>query len=91
MATTMHWLPKAFAPGIDRGRDVHRGGVDADLVRAGQQHFAHVFHRADAAADGQRDETMLGGAADHIDHRLARLSEEAVMSRNTSSSASCAL
>ena len=62
---------EGLGAGIDQFRVVDRGGVDADLVRAGQQHFAHVFHGPDAAAHGQRDETMLGGAADHVHHRVA--------------------
>ena len=62
---------EGFGAGIDQARVFHRGGVDANLVRAGEQHFAHVIDRADAAADRERDETMLGRAAHDIDHRAA--------------------
>ena len=46
----------------------------------------HIGDRADAAADGERDEHLLGGAADHVD-MVSRPPEEAVMSRKISSSA----
>ena len=42
--------------------------------------------RAHAAANGERDEHLLGRPLHHVDHR-SRLSDEAVMSRKTSSSA----
>jgi hypothetical protein len=76
-----------FAPGVDghdhalgaedlgAGRDQGRvgdgGGVERHLVGAGPQQLAHVVHRADAAADGERDEQLVGGALDDVDHRAA--------------------
>ena len=62
---------EGFGACVDQPRIFHCGGVDANLVRAGEQHFAHVIDRADAAADRERDETMFGGAAHDIDHRAA--------------------
>ena len=56
---------------IDERRMVHRRGIDPDLVRARLEHGVHVFHRADAAADSERDETFLRRAPDDIDHRFA--------------------
>ena len=38
------------------------GGVDGNLVGAGHQDQAGIGHRADAAADGERDEDLAGGA-----------------------------
>ena len=47
------------------------GGVDPDLVGAGAQQPVDVVDGAHAAADGQRDEDLLGGAAHHVVRRLA--------------------
>src|SRR5690606_38054877 len=44
-------------------------GVDADLVRAGPQQRVDVVGGADAAADGERDEHLLRGAAHDVEHR----------------------
>ena len=51
----------------------HRGGVDRDLVGAGEQQAADVLDGAHAAADGQRHEALLGGARDHVVERVAIL------------------
>ena len=40
-----------------------------DLVGAGPQQHVDVGDRAHPAADGQRDEHLLGGAADDVQHR----------------------
>ena len=61
---------EGFGAGVDQVRVVHRGGVDADLVRAGKQHLAHVIDRANAAADRERDEDLLGGLPDNLVGRL---------------------
>ena len=58
-----------------------------DLVGAGPQQPVDVVDRAHAAADGQRDEHLLGGAAHHVVRRLAGRRCDAVMSRKVSSSA----
>ena len=42
------------------------GGVHADLVGAGAQQPVDVVDGANAAADGERDEDLLGGARDHV-------------------------
>ena len=44
------------------------GGIDAGFVRAGFEHGVHVLDGADAAADGQGHETLVGGALDDLDH-----------------------
>src|SRR5699024_8504234 len=41
------------------------------LVRARPQQLVHVAGGAHPAADGQRDEDLLCGAADHVDHGVA--------------------
>ena len=51
----------------------HRRGVDAALVGAGQQQPAHVLGRADAAADGQRQEHPRRGARHDVQDRVAVL------------------
>ena len=51
----------------------HGGGVDRDLVGAGQQQAADVLDRAHAAAHGERHEALLGGAADDVEDRVAVL------------------
>ena len=55
----------------DQLRSLYRRGVDADLVGAGAQHAAGVVDRADTAAYRQRNEHLLGGAIDDVDHRVA--------------------
>src|SRR3546814_10102426 len=67
---------------------VHRGGVDGDLVGARQQELADVLDRAHAAADRQRHEAALGGAADDIEQDAAvlmarRYVEEAELDRKS--------
>src|SRR5690606_31436560 len=52
---------------------VDRGGVDADLVGAEFEHGAHVGRRADAAANGEGDEHLVGGGGDHVVGRGAVL------------------
>ena len=66
-----------------------RGGVDADLVGAGQQQLAHVLDRAHAAADGERQEHR-SAVARTTSSMVARPSDEAEMSRKQISSAPCA-
>ena len=67
----MHWLPNRWAACADELRVVHGGRVDRHLVAAGLQQRADVLDRADAAADGQRHEDLLGRAADHVEHDVA--------------------
>jgi hypothetical protein len=63
--------PKGLGSGIDQRRLFDRSGVDAHFVGPGVQHQAHVIDRANAAADGERDETVRGGAMHHIRHGRA--------------------
>ena len=66
MATTMHWLPNLSAASRDEFGPLHRGGVDRDLVGAGNEQVADILDRPHAAADGQRHEAVFGGFGDHI-------------------------
>ena len=56
---------------LDDLRVLNGGRVDRDLVGAGLEHLADVIGAADAAADGERDEDLVGDAADHVDGGLA--------------------
>ncbi len=51
----------------------HRGSVDRHLVGAGEKQPADVLDRAHPAADGQRHEALVGGAADHVVEGVAPL------------------
>ena len=62
----MHWLPNRSAPSA-----ISCGLVSADelietLSRARAEHPVHVVNRPQTAADGERDEHLLGGAAHGI-------------------------
>ena len=62
MATTTHWAPNSVGHLADQLGPVDRGGVERHLVGAGPQQPAGVVDGADAAADRERDEHLLGGA-----------------------------
>ena len=47
--------------GLGEGR-----GVERDLVGAVRQQLLHVLDAADAAADRERDEDLVGRAGDHV-------------------------
>src|SRR5262249_23644741 len=49
------------------------GGLDRDLVRAGEEEGAHIFYTADAATDRKRRETAISGTFDDIDQDVALL------------------
>ena len=73
IATTTHCEPKTSASSpISSGR-ASADGVDRDLVGAGVEHRLGVGDRADAAADRERDEDVVGGPAGELDDRLAPL------------------
>ena len=61
----------------DELRVAHARGVDADLVGAGVEQRAHVVDRSHAAADGQRDEHLVGDRLDHVVEQLAVLDARA--------------
>ena len=63
IAQTTHCAPNSAAISVISSRPLERGGVDADLVGTGAQHPACVLDGADPAADGERDEHLLGDAA----------------------------
>ena len=59
MATTTHWAPNSLArPSISSGAAT-AAEFTRDLVRPGPQQRPAVLDRADAAADGERDEDLL--------------------------------
>ena len=82
-------VPVALPLGVDRDHDALRaehGGqladqlrplerrrVDRDLVGPGIEHRLRVFDRADAAADRERDEDVVGGAPGQLGDRVALL------------------
>src|SRR5690625_5465417 len=49
-------------------RSADRGRVDAALGGSGPQQRVDVVDRPDPAADGQGDEDLLRGRADHVEH-----------------------
>jgi hypothetical protein len=57
----------------DQLRPRQRGGVDRDLVGTGVEHGLGVVRRADAAADHERDEHVVGGSPSQLDDRLPSL------------------
>ena len=57
--------------GADHVRVGDGGGIEAGLVRPGVQQPAHVFHRAHAAAHGQRDEDLRGHRLDDVEDQVA--------------------
>ena len=67
----MHWLPKRLAQRSTSLRVGDGGGVEGGLVGAGLEETANVVLAADAAADGEGDEDVVGGAADHVVDGLA--------------------
>ncbi len=66
-----HLAPEPLGDLADQFRPGDGGGVDAHLVGAGPQQLVDVLDGADAAADGERDEDLFGGAADHVVGGLA--------------------
>src|SRR6185437_12924988 len=50
---------------------VDRGGIYRDLIGASPEHRPGVFHGADAPADGEGDEDLIGGPLDDVDHGCA--------------------
>src|ERR1700729_2049563 len=56
---------------VEQLRPRQRCRVDRHLVRAGIEHGLGVGHRADAAADRERDEHVIGGPARELDDGVA--------------------
>src|SRR6478609_7231658 len=65
-----HLAPEAFGDLADELGACDGRGVDPDLVGPGAQQLVDVVGGADPAADGERDEDLLGGAAHHVVRRL---------------------
>ncbi len=71
MATMTAWAPKLRADLADECGAGDGGGVDADLVGAGVEDRFGVVGGADAAADGEGNEELRGGAADGFEQGAA--------------------
>ena len=56
---------------VDQLGALERGRVDRDLVGTRVEHGLGVGHGADPAADRERNEQLVGGAASELDHRRA--------------------
>ena len=66
--STTHCEPNRLAASDEQLRPGDRGGVERDLVGSGAQQPVHVRDAAHAAADGERDEHLLGGPPHHVVH-----------------------
>ncbi len=73
IASTTHCAPNTRASSSISSGSRERGRVHRDLVGARVQHRLRVLHRADAAADRERHEHLVGGAPRELDDRLAPL------------------
>ena len=62
---------KALRAHADEIRIGYGSAVERHLVGAQLEQHAHVEVAADAAADGERDEDLVGGACDHVVGRRA--------------------
>ena len=71
MATTTHWAPNSLARSVDELGRGDGGGVHGDLVGPGPQQRPAVRDRAHSAADRERDEDLLRGPLDDVQHRGA--------------------
>ncbi len=69
----MHWVPNRSAQRSSRDGSRTAALLTRDLVGAGAQEGVHVVLGSDAAADGEWDEHLVGGAADHVQGCLATL------------------
>ena len=71
MAHTTHWAPNsALISPISSGRCTAEV-LTLTLSAPRPQHAARVFELADAAADGERDEHLLGRPRHDVDHGVA--------------------
>ena len=66
-----HLIAESVGDAADQRRVVDGCGVDAHLVGAATQQRVDVLGSTHASADGHRDEHLLCGVADHVDHGLA--------------------
>ena len=67
MFTTVAQLPNLRDTCGDEFGRLDRGGVEADLLRAGLDELRGVLERADAAAHREGHEDLLRHAADHVE------------------------
>ena len=73
MASTTHWAPNTSASSPEQLGPRHRRRVHRHLVGPGVEHGLGVLDRADAAADRERDEHVVGAAPGQLGHGLAPL------------------
>ena len=71
MATTMHWRPKTSAPAVISSGLLMAAVLIETLSAPALSSSRMSPGRADAAADGQRNEDLIGGPLDDVDHRPA--------------------
>ena len=64
-----HLCAKAVSDLADERRSGDRCRVDADLVSAVTLQSSDILGRSDSPAHGERDEHLLGRAADRVEHR----------------------
>src|SRR5215204_2237344 len=62
---------KDVRSGVDELGIIDGRGIDRNLVGAGREQISNVAHGANPAPNGQRDENLVGGALDDVDHRAA--------------------
>ncbi len=71
MARTTHWLPNVAASSSEELRTGQGRRVDRDLVGASVEYRLCVVHGANAPADREGHEDIVGGAPGQLDHRPA--------------------
>ena len=71
MATTTAWRPNRAAQRLMRVGSATAAVLSETLSAPGPQHVAHVRDRADAAADGERDERAPRRPLDDVEERAA--------------------
>ena len=69
IATTMHWRPNASAPAVINSGCWIAAVLIETLSAPAVSSSRMSATDADAAADRQRDEDLVGGPRDHVDHR----------------------
>jgi hypothetical protein len=71
MASTTAWAPNSWLSSVISSGRRTAAVLTGDLVGAGVEDAARVGDGANAAADGERDEDLAGGAGDDVGHGVA--------------------
>ena len=71
MFTTMHWLPNRRAAARTNSGSRTAAELIDTLSQPASSSCANVVERANAAADGQRHEHLLGGSPHDVEHDVA--------------------